>query len=369
MEPMIEGHDDVAAAPASSPVPAPAAAPAHSVLMGPYGLRAGWGALLFTVFVVIALIVSTLLAITVTGRWKHVMEVQREAAAAKQAGKPAPHPAADEPIKPGRELINESLQFGCVALAAFGMAKIERRRMAVFGIGRSRIGDVLPGALWGLLFLSALVGLLRGLHLLVFDGLALHGFPILRYGAEWLVMFFFVGLLEEYLMRGYLQYTLTRGFYGVGASASPRTKRAIAFWLAAVLMSTIFAMLHLSNGGENAMGITMVFLAGMIFSYALWHTGSLWWGIGFHMTWDWAQSFLWGVPDSGQVSFGRLLLTHPQGNKLLSGGSAGPEGSVFVIPILLLVLLAIRMAPAGEQPPLEPEAPAPEALAPLSVTF
>jgi membrane protease YdiL (CAAX protease family) len=120
-------------------------------------------------------------------------------------------------------------------------------------------------------------------------------------------------------------------------------------------MSLLFGAGHLGNAGENRVGIVMVFVAGIVFSYALWRTGSLWWAIGFHMAWDWAQSFLFGVPDSGNVSAGRLFLTHPVGNTLYSGGVDGPEGSVYVIPVMLLVGLIIRFTTiSGDQPPLGP---------------
>ena len=73
------------------------------------------------------------------------------------------------------------------------------------------------------------------------------------------------------------------------------------------------------------------------------------------MAWDWAQSFLYGVPDSGQISAGRLFHTHPIGNPLLSGGIDGPEGSIYAIPILLLAVLAVRLTTKpGPQPPLQP---------------
>jgi len=98
----------------------------------------------------------------------------------------------------------------------------------------------------------------------------------------------------------------------------------------------------LLNGGENVIGILQVFFIGMVFSYALWRTGSLWWGIGFHAVWDWSQSFLFGVADSGNVSVGRLLSTHPVGKPLLSGGSDGPEGSLFSVIFVFLTLFVIR---------------------------
>ena len=103
-----------------------------------------------------------------------------------------------------------------------------------------------------------------------------------------------------------------------------------------------------------------MFLAGMTLSYTLWWTGSLWWGIGWHMAWDWAQSFLFGVADSGNISEGRLFVTHPTGNPLLSGGADGPEGSVLVVAALAVTVVLCRYtARRGVQPSLEREDPQP----------
>ena len=73
-----------------------------------------------------------------------------------------------------------------------------------------------------------------------------------------------------------------------------------------------------------------------MFAFSLWRTGSLWWAIGLHAAWDWAQSFLFGVADSGGISTHRLLSTHPVGPAWLSGGATGPEGSIFVLLVMLL---------------------------------
>ena len=121
-----------------------------------------------------------------------------------------------------------------------------------------------------------------------------------------------------------------------------RHARTIGFWVAAFVFSVVlFALAHMSNGGETALGIITVSLAGLVFVYSLYRTGSLWWAIGFHAAWDWAQSFLYGVADSGQASEGRLFMTHPAGAAWLSGGTTGPEGSLLVVPTLLLTAAII----------------------------
>ena len=79
--------------------------------------------------------------------------------------------------------------------------------------------------------------------------------------------------------------------------------------------------------------------AGLMFAFSLWRTGSLWWAIGLHAAWDWAQSFLFGVADSGSISAHRLLSTRPVGSPWLSGGATGPEGSIFVLPVMAVIML------------------------------
>ena len=330
---------------------------AHGIFIGRFGLRAGWGIAIFISLVLVFSLILGAGVLAARGKLKETVTKMQQSKTAQKAPSSAPAAKAQESsseMTPKFMVLGEGFQFAALGLAAWVLSRIERRRLAVYGIDRSHLRDILPGAFWGLATLSLLVALLRGFHVLVFDGRALAGAAILIFGAKWLLAFLLVGLVEEYTIRGYIQYTFTRGVFGLAERLSSTRTRAIAFWIAAFFMSVIFGALHLGNSGENRMGIVMVFIAGILFSYALWRTGSLWWGIGFHMTWDWAQSFLYGVPDSGTLSSGRLFHTHPVGNILISGGSVGPEGSLLVIPVLLIVFVVLRFTRAGEQPPLSP---------------
>ncbi len=352
MEPSIETPNAAETAIVEDAATTPAPEVRNTVFLGRFGLRAGWSMSIFIPIFLLSLSIFSVATLAVTGKLQQTIH---EAMSHQQPKKPATPPPAQD-IRPKGTVISEGLQLAATAAATLALALIERRRIAVYGIGRSRLADFLPGALWGLTTLAMLVALLRATHVLVFDSLALHGTAITVFGLKWLLAFLLVGLFEEYLTRGFLQYTLTRGLFGLAARISPTHARAIAFWSAAVIMSIVFGSGHLLNPGENRVGILMVFVAGMVFSYALWRTGSLWWAIGFHMAWDWAQSFLFGVPDSGGLSAGRLFLTHPTGNPLFSGGPDGPEGSLYVLPTMLVVALLIRFTTRpGPQPQLEPE--------------
>jgi hypothetical protein len=329
---------------------------AHRIFIGPFGLRAGWSLLIY--FAILAAIIFSVRAIHHYNKNK---THQAAVAAAHAAGKPAPVDAKSDPNAPmlvGEAIEEEGIAFGVVLVVSLIMALIERRRFTVYGLGGQRsAGRFLVGAVWGLIAVALLVGTLRVLHLVSFDAQLDHGWSIFRWGGAQLIGFLFVGLLEEYMFRGYLQFTLTRGLVSLANLISRPHSRSIAFWMATVITSGLFFLAHTGNNGEDKVGLLLVFLAGVTFVVALWRTGSLWWAIGFHMAWDWSQSFLYGVPDSGLIVQGRLFATHAMGNPMLSGGADGPEGSVFCIPILLLVIAVLFLfTRPSPQPALEMKA-------------
>jgi membrane protease YdiL (CAAX protease family) len=306
------------------PTPLPPPSTLHQVLFGPDGLRAGWGLLLF-----IALFAAVIFSANVIAHQLH------------------PHVpkavASDKSVPLRSMLIGEFIPFAATLLVTWIMSKIERRPNSVYGLGgRRKLSRFLSGLAWGVAFLSLLVFSLWKTGLLIVDSRLLFGGNVFHYGAVWLVGFLLVGLFEEYLTRGYLQFTLARGLAGFYKWAfKARHSTALGFWSAALILSSLFGLVHGSNPGESPIGLLCAGLAAMVFCLSLWRTGSLWWAIGFHATWDWAQSFVYGVADSGTMVQHHLLATHPLGKPLLSGGTTGPEGSLFVIPVLALICLII----------------------------
>ena len=327
---------------------------------GRFGFRAGWGIAIFLTVATILTIFASTSGIAATGQLKKVMEAQA-------------HPNGQSlqslvPFVPIYVIVNDGIIFFGLLAFCWLVSRAERRPLASYGIGSKRRADFIPGAIWGFLSMSALVAVLHAFHFLVFDGRALHGSAILIWGAKWFFAFLLVGFCEEYEFRGYLQYTLMRGVWGVAERLSPSNPQPAAFWIAAAIMSLTFGGLHMLNGGENLFGISQVVFIGLAFSYGLWRTGSLWWGIGYHALWDWAQSFLFGVADSGNVSPGRLFITHPAGKPIFSGGSDGPEGSLFAAIAVLLTFFAIRLTTRPGVQPSPEQMPLPETLPPERLT-
>lgn len=299
--------------------------PLRFVFMGPDGLRPGWGLLLF-VAISIGLGLSVNFVLHKVHPVAHKTDAERKADAAK-------------PQTPKAMLIGEGSSFLLIALTSWIMSRIERRPVGSYGFGGGRkISRFFAGFVWGLVFLSVLVGALWKAGLLVFDGRLLFGAEAFKYGAIWLIGFTLVGLLEEYLLRGYLQYTMARGaasLYGMLFDTSH--KKALGFWTAAVFLSFVFGFGHGNNPGESPIGLASAGLIGLIFCLTLWRTGSLWWALGFHASWDWAQSFVFGVADSGTMVEGHLMGTHPVGKVLWSGGATGPEGSALILPVMVVI--------------------------------
>jgi hypothetical protein len=152
-----------------------------------------------------------------------------------------------------------------------------------------------------------------------------------------------VGIFEEFLFRGYAQSTLASG---------------IGFWPAAILLSGAFGALHLPNPGEGWVGALSVMLFGLFACFTLRRTGSLWFAIGMHAAGDYAETFLYSVPDSGMLAKGHLLNSTLHGPRWLSGGTVGPEGSSmdFLVFLLAFALFA-WLYPAGKASASTPFAP------------
>ena len=292
------------------------------LFFGDDGLRAGWSMLLFV-------LILAAIGVTATAIIRHWHLIPRTAMDRTAA------------MRPKGTIISDGLQFLAFASAASIMSLIERRPFSRYGLpGKRALQDVAAGLLWGFLCLSLLAGTLVLTHSLAFDGLAIHGAEAATSGAQWLAAFFCVGLAEEFFTRGYIQHTVSRGVAGITRALDPHNRHphAWGFWVSAFLFSACLFMLgHIGNPGETVPGILAVGLAGMTFAFSLWRTGSLWWAIGFHATWDWSQSYLYGVHDSGIAAAGHLLNSHPIGSTLLSGGDTGPEGSIFVLPTFLVI--------------------------------
>jgi membrane protease YdiL (CAAX protease family) len=276
------------------------------IFLGPKGIRAGWSLVIFVALMIPLELIGGILKRNYPSLF-----------------------VGD--IAPGKSLVIEALGLFYIVGAIAITGRIEGRAVwSYYGLaGHRPIAKLLAGWGGGLTCLSLVVGALFAGRFLTFDGRALQGLPILGYGLVWLLVFLMVGLGEEVMYRGFLQKTLTR---------------AMGFWPAAVLVSVFFGAGHIGNPGETVVGVSGVMIRALFYCFLLRLTGSLWAGIGFHAAWDWAQSYLYGTPQSGHVMQGHLFNARPLGAALMSGGAVGPEGSLLWAPPFVLGLLVFFWA-------------------------
>jgi membrane protease YdiL (CAAX protease family) len=213
-------------------------------------------------------------------------------------------------------MLAEGLSFLSVLLPALGMARFESRSAGDYGLPVRSLfgGQFWHGAALGILQISVLIGSIALFRGYSFGSLAVHGPAIFRWALVWALFFVLVGLAEEFTFRGYLQFTLADG---------------IGFWPAAWILSVSFGGVHLLNQGESPFGALSVVAIALVFALTLKRTGNLWLVVGWHAAFDFGETFLFSVPNSGNVFEGHLSNATLHGPVWLTGGTVGPEGSVF----------------------------------------
>ncbi|MFZ0760314.1 MAG: type II CAAX endopeptidase family protein [Candidatus Sulfotelmatobacter sp.] len=274
-----------------------------TVFLGPDGLRAGWGfALYVAMFYPLQLVI---------GRWAGSLELGANGLWSM--------------------MLEEFGVLVAAVIPALVLARVERRPWGAYGLpGRRAFGKLFwAGVAWGFASITLLLGAMDAMRVFAVGHLVMHGTRILKFAVFWALFFLVVGFFEEFLLRGYSQFTLTR---------------AMGFWPAAVVLSCTFGLIHSRNAGEQWPGLLAAAAIGFFFCLTLWRTGSLWFAVGFHAAWDWGESFLYSVPDSGAMSPGHLLKSSFHGPRWLTGGMVGPEGSVLCFVVIGVAWVAFARA-------------------------
>ncbi|WP_133015473.1 CPBP family intramembrane glutamic endopeptidase [Clostridium cuniculi] len=135
-----------------------------------------------------------------------------------------------------------------------------------------------------------------------------------------LIGFIFVGFGEEILSRGYIMSVLKQ----------TRNK-----WLILIGPALIFAALHLGNEGIDVLAFINLFLLGVLFAYMFMKSKNIWMAIGYHITWNYFQGYIWGFEVSG-ISVNGLYKVENVTNNIINGGAFGPEGGIIVTIVTCL---------------------------------
>src|SRR5277367_3106351 len=306
-------NDDFLSTPQDKNSPrAPAGFPGY-VFLNETGLRAGWRLLIYVAISVLLWVVSIFL----------LRLLLRPALGVSSSTV---------------DFFSELASFLAAFLAALIMSRLEARPMGVYGLPmRSALGKQFwLGCLFGFAEIAVLIALIAALGGYSFGTLAEHGSAIAKWALFWAVFFLVVALFEEFFFRGYTLYTLADG---------------IGFWPAAAILSMCFGAVHFQNSGEGWIGVAGVVFVGLFWALTLKRTGSLWFALGMHASFDFGETFLFSVPDSGMIFPGHLSNATLHGPRWMTGGMAGPEASVFDFLILAaFFFLFDRLYPASKVP-------------------
>jgi hypothetical protein len=281
----------------------------RDVFLGPQGLRAGWGLLLYVALfeglgAVLFLSLQRLLKLPDNPPWTA-----------------------------GLILGGEAAQLVIALAATVVLSRIEKRPLAAYGVPlRAAFGRLFwEGALWGILSISAVMGMMALAGGFTVSGLALHGTAALRSTVLWALAFLAIGLTEEIYFRGYPLAALTRG---------------AGFWPAALLLSIVFGAIHYFNKSmETWMDFASVTLIGLFFCLSIRRTGSVWFAVGWHFTYNFGSMFFFGGPNTGNQGRpipGHLLDSAFHGPAWLTGGPMGPEASIFIFVVIAVLFFGLQ---------------------------
>jgi membrane protease YdiL (CAAX protease family) len=279
------------------------------IFVGPNGIRAGWRLLMFFAMVI---------PLTLATQWflKRFPTLKAAASINLHGG----------PSVPLGDIVVQGSALVPMLFVAWLMSRIERRPFGDYGLPSARRSPLLlvTGAFWGMSMEACTILLIFAFHGYSFGTLALDASGVVRNAIWWAIAFVFVGLEEEFSVRGYVLFTLASG---------------IRFWPAALVTSVLFGAAHLANGGETWAGAVGIMIWALVVCLTVQRTGSLWFAVGLHAADDFTETFLFSVNNSGNGAQGQLLHSTMHGPAWLTGGTVGPEGSIFAF--LTTVLFGI----------------------------
>lgn len=197
---------------------------------------------------------------------------------------------------------------GTTLVIALFLKFVDKKPFADIGLHSTHfLQDSLIGTGLGLLVMA--VGLVM---LLLTDQVQITSYSFNAYEIVLsILLFVIVSLNEELLIRGYVLQNLMLSFNK---------------YVALILSSALFSVMHLANPNVDWVGILSLFLAGLLLGLCYLRTGSLWLPIALHFSWNFFQSLL-GFNVSGMDHYSIFHLDILGVNNW-NGGSFGLEGSI-----------------------------------------
>lgn len=194
------------------------------------------------------------------------------------------------------------------------------------GLSGNRIPELLIGLLlgFGMNGLLILFAMMHGDVHLYFDRFEIVPFFIL------LLAVFIQSAAEEIMCRGFVYQRVLRTYRG-------------KFLLAALVNGVFFGLIHMTNDGATPIAIIDIIICGIQYSAIVYYFDSLWMAMGAHAGWNFTQSILAGLPNSGNVfpySIFRLDAATAS-NSFFYDVGFGVEGTIAAVLMEIVVTVAI----------------------------
>lgn len=150
----------------------------------------------------------------------------------------------------------------------------------------------------------------------------------------WILIMGAVSIWEEAYFRSYLIANLKEGMWFKATGAHGAT-------LIAVLVSALFfGLSHLGNPNSTWISTLNITIAGMVLAYPYIVTKSVAISVGMHLSWNYFQGAVFGLPVSGQEFDQSLMIAQVSGPEAFTGGSFGPEaGAAGLLGLMVLLIL------------------------------
>ena len=214
---------------------------------------------------------------------------------------------------------------------AFFLNALLRKNRPLFkaygtGLSGNRIPELLIGLLlgFGMNGLLILFAMLHGDVHLYFDRFEIVPFFIL------LLAVFIQSAAEEIMCRGFVYQRVLRTYRG-------------KFLLAVLVNGIFFGLIHMTNDGATPIAIIDIIICGIQYSAMVYYFDSLWMAMGAHAGWNFTQSILAGLPNSGNVfpySIFRLDAATAS-NSFFYDVGFGVEGTIPAVIMEIAVTVAI----------------------------
>lgn len=135
---------------------------------------------------------------------------------------------------------------------------------------------------------------------------------------------------EELLCRGFMYHRLLK------STNSPT--------FAIIFNSLFFAALHLFNNGMSILPFYCIFIFGVLTSMIVYYFDSLWMVMGLHAMWNFTQSILFGLPNSGiNVPYSIFKIGGSVKGSFAYNPTFGLEGTILSCALMTICCVALYL--------------------------